>query len=674
MGGLFGGGKSTQVADDQIVGINLQTSAYGGVVPIAYGTTRLTGNVIWMDDLTAIPHTSTQQTGKGGGGGSSITTTTYTYTAAVMLALCEGATTLINRVWRDKDVGALSQWWDGYQTGTVPQTAWSYFASGPHTGQSVGYAGTVSAYAAAVDLGNSATLKNFSFEVSCPLAIPSGTAGYPDANPDQILVDFLTNSFYGAGWASSRIANLTSGASSFKTYCTAAGFFLSPVYTTQAPAADQIKMILDATNSEAVWSDGGAGSMVLKVIPYGDTSITGNSTTYTPNTTPLYNLGLDDFLVSSPDEDPVSVERVSPADAFNCVPVSFNDRALNYDQNIVEDPDPVDVETFGLKKASTVSLPCVAVASIALQISRIKAQRLVYCRNRYRFRLGWRYCLLEPMDLVNLTEPRLGLNLKTVRIREIEESEEGELSVVAEEWPFGVASATLYTSQTGDGTVPNVNADPGNANAPVIFDVPALYRNGIDPEIMIGTSGGSIWGSAEVWVSADGGATYVQAGAVTAPARHGTLSGTMAAGTLQQDTTSTCPVDLSVSKGTLSTVPAQTAVDGTSLCYAGGELFSYQTATLTGANQYTLQTLLSRGLWGTTQASHATSTPFVRVDAALLRVVLPATRLGTALRIKLVSLNIWGGGKQSLGSVPYYSFTPGLLSQPAPTSVSITIT
>ena len=674
---MGGRGHSTSTTEDVLAGIQLQTSSYGGVLPVVYGTNRIPGNLIDYDDFTPIAHTSSQQVGKGGGGGSTVTNTTYTYTAGVILALCEGPVTGINQVWRDKEVGSLSGYGLTFYTGTRPQTAWPTWTS-KHPSKALGYSGTAIVCAAAIDLGSSGAMKNHSFEVIGILATqqdPSATAAY-DAKPSDIIPDMLTNVYYGGGWNSAQIADLVTGAASFTTYCQAMGFVLSPAFTEQKPMNAQLQEVLDATNSEGVWT-AGASSMTLKVVPYGDQPLTANGTTFTPNTTPLYDLGVDDFLVDSPDEDPISVSLTSPQDVKNCVPVEFLNRLNAYNISVLDDPEPVDVAQNGTKKDSPIVLHSITRAAHALQISRIRAQRNVNVRRTYTFRLGWRFILLEPMvDLVTLTEPLLGLDHKICRIKSVdipdEGSEEQGLTVTAEEWPFGTGTATLYTTQTTDGTAPNVNANPGNANTPVIFDVPALYRVGADPEVMIATSGGALWGGCEVWASSDG-TTYALAGQISAPARHGVLTANMAAGSTQQDTTSTCAVDLTVSKGTLQSVAAQVARDGQSLCWCDGEMFTYQNATLTGANAYTLGTLLVRGLWGTAQASHLSGKTFVRVDAALARVVVPAARLGALLYIKLVSVNIWGAGKQSLASVPAYTFTPAAQAVPTPYNVTIAV-
>ena len=62
-------------------------------------------------------------------------------------------------------------------------------------------------------------------------------------------------------------------------------------------------------------------------------------------------------------------------------------------------------------------------------------QRRLYVRNTYKFKLGWKYALLEPMDIVLITDAALGLSGAAVRITQIEEDDNGELTVTAEEIP-----------------------------------------------------------------------------------------------------------------------------------------------------------------------------------------------------------------------------------------------
>ena len=96
--------------------------------------------------------------------------------------------------------------------GTRPQTAWSYLTS-RHSGQDLGYSGVAYVASSAMDLGQSGTLPNLSFEV---LGLLPFGAGVTDSNPRDVITDLLSNPFYGMGTGSYRIQS--SGGSTFYKY------------------------------------------------------------------------------------------------------------------------------------------------------------------------------------------------------------------------------------------------------------------------------------------------------------------------------------------------------------------------------------------------------------------------------------------------------------------------
>ena len=79
--------------------------------------------------------------------------------------------------------------------GSRPQTPWSYLTS-KHPGQDLGYNGIAYVAAPAMDLGESGTLPNLSFEV---LGILPFGGGIPDAEPSAIIADLLAQSVLWTG-------------------------------------------------------------------------------------------------------------------------------------------------------------------------------------------------------------------------------------------------------------------------------------------------------------------------------------------------------------------------------------------------------------------------------------------------------------------------------------------
>ena len=62
-------------------------------------------------------------------------------------------------------------------------------------------------------------------------------------------------------------------------------------------------------------------------------------------------------------------------------------------------------------------------------IAQTILQRELYVRTKFTFKLTWEYCLLDPMDIVTITDSNLGLSNYPVRIIEIEEDDKGLLVV-----------------------------------------------------------------------------------------------------------------------------------------------------------------------------------------------------------------------------------------------------
>jgi hypothetical protein len=111
------------------------------------------------------------------------------------------------------------------------------------------------------------------------------------------------------------------------------------------------------------------------------------------------------------------------------------DSVNGYNQQVLPVWDQGLIDRHGLSSEPAVQAheftnPVSAAISAQLQL-----QRVAYIRNTYKFKLGWRYSLLEPMDIVLLTDAALGLAGAAVRITQIEEDDNGELTVTAEEIP-----------------------------------------------------------------------------------------------------------------------------------------------------------------------------------------------------------------------------------------------
>lgn len=635
------GGKSSTItsAEERILSLQVQRSSQGLTLPVIYGRTRVAGNLIWYGDFTTIEHKTTTQQGGKGGGGVTQEDIKYTYEAAVMLALCEGEINGVGRIWRDKEkFDSLAQLRLTLMRGGDEQPLWTHLAQAKHTDQALNYSGTAYLCSPNYELTKSAQIYQHNFEVIGKLGY---SGNIPDANPRDIIRDLLTNQRYGCGFPVDSIGDTDR----YSNYCRAVGIFLSPAYTEQGEAQRNISELLEQTNSAAVFSQGR-----LKIVPYGDGNYSGNGAAYVADNKALYDLTDDDFIVSGA-EDPVSVERKTNADAFNQVQVEYLDRDNDYNVAIAEVKDQANIEQYGLRPKEAVKMHGICNGKVAQKVAQQLLQRALYVRNEYEFKLGWKYCLLEPMDIVTLTDAGLGLDKTPVRITEIEEDEEGVLSVKAEDYPIGVYTTSEYPTQPSLGYSADYNVSPGNAHAPVIFEAP-LQLTGGEPQIWMATAGGDMWGGAEVWVSTDGD-SYTRVGAVNHKARFGSLTAALPNGAVF-DRTNTLSVEISAGQMTGGT--EQDSRDLLTLCYVDGEFLAYANAELKGVGRYTLGNL-TRGAYGSAIDSHAAGSQFVRVDDTLFRYAVPRNWIGRTVWVKLVSYNVFSGGVQDLASVPAYSYT-----------------
>lgn len=635
------GGKSSTItsAEERILSLQVQRSSQGLTLPVIYGRTRVAGNLIWYGDFTTIEHKTTTRQGGKGGGGVTQEDIKYTYEAAVMLALCEGEISGVGRIWRDKEkFDSLAQLRLTLMRGGDEQPLWTHLAQAKHADQALNYSGTAYLCSPNYELTKSAQIYQHNFEVIGKLGY---SGNIPDANPRDIIRDLLTNQRYGCGFPVDSIGDTDR----YSNYCRAVGIFLSPAYTEQGEAQRNISELLEQTNSAAVFSQGR-----LKIVPYGDGNYSGNGAVYVADNKALYDLTDEDFIVSGA-EDPVNVERKTNADAFNQIQVEYLDRNNDYNVAVAEVKDQANIEQYGLRPKEAVKMHGICNGKVAQKVAQQLLQRALYVRNEYEFKLGWKYCLLEPMDIVTLTDAGLGLDKTPVRITEIEEDEEGVLSVKAEDYPVGVYTTSEYPTQPSLGYSADYNVSPGNAHAPVIFEAP-LQLTGGEPQIWMATAGGDMWGGAEVWVSTDGD-SYTRVGAVNHKARFGSLTAALPNGAVF-DRTNTLSVEISAGQMTGGT--EQDSRDLLTLCYVDGEFLAYANAELKGVGRYTLGNL-TRGAYGSAIDAHAAGSQFVRVDEALFKYAVPRNWIGRTVWVKLVSYNVFSGGIQDLASVPAYSYT-----------------
>ena len=628
MAALFGHAKSSTKPD--YTGLQLQTATATLPIPICWGQSKLAPNVVFYANF----RTQTVKSGGKGGLFSSSTTTGYNYSADVILALCEGPISGVGYVWRDQSTYTLSALGLTLFSGTTPQTAWSYLAA-TYPNEALAYQGTAYVCAANYQLGGAASIGNHNFEIVGILA-GTGVNGI-DADPAQVIYDFLTNAQYGAGFSAASI-NLTTlygsgGDASLQTYCRAMGIAFSPLLSSPEQGSAVLSRWLQLLNCAAVWSGG-----QLKFIPYGDQNIAAgnvtktitapvpipaqlsngtypaptlvvatpanfvadggvvyafsglaltfvgssapssagrygitpagayvfhkgdqgaavtitatiaNATAYAPNLTPVYALTDLDFLDAKGNQDPVQASRADPFSLPTVLRIECLSRDNQYGSTPVEARDQSQIELYGPRAATSVQAREICdELTVAPIVAQTLLQRQLYVRTRFAFKLSWEFCLLDPMDIVTITDANLGLSAYPVRIVSIEEDDKGVLSVTAEELALGVSTPGANPSNGAVSFQPNQGAAASAINTPLIYEPPPAQTNNV-AQVWVGASGGAggvadpNWGGSFVWASVDN-STYSQIGTITQALRQGLLTAPLALGS-GFDTTHTLGVSL----------------------------------------------------------------------------------------------------------------------------------
>ena len=471
-------GRHASQAVTRYAGIQVQTSALGVQIPVGWGTHRSRCNLVDYLDFKSTP----QKAAAAGKGGA--TTTGYNYSASIILAIEEGPIDHITQVWvngkqyafgsngsgvpNTQNTAALAQVGLTLGFGAIGQAPWSYLLS-THADHAIGYSGLCIVYAENYPLDSSASTPNHSFEVvrQTGFAVGGGYTG-PDVDPSLVMTDFFTNTRTGVpSWPTGALdaVSLTTAANSYQKYTLAAGLLPSPLIDQQRSATDFLNELLLATNATVVWSEG-----LLKFIPYGDTALTGNGVTYTPNLTPIYSLDDDDYIVKAAGDAPITIDIQDQSDAYNVVQLEYLDRSNQYNMAIALASDAANVAQYGMRRKDPDTVHCVCTPAVAAIAAQLSLQRTLYVRTQYKVKLGWMFALLEPGDLLELTDAGLGLAAYMVRITQIDEDDkDGTLDVTCEDLLVGVSNTPLYTMQNAAPTVVNQTVDPGGVEANLLL-------------------------------------------------------------------------------------------------------------------------------------------------------------------------------------------------------------
>ena len=491
--------------------------------------------------------------------------------------------------------------------------------------------------------------------------------------------------------------------------CRAYGLIGSLSMNAQSAASDFLKSLYQAANAAPVF----LGNKLYS-IPYAEASTAGNGCQY-PSPTgpgPIANLSDADGDFVGADGCPVRT-TVSRIDLPNVLQMQIIDRSSQYNQITIQQPDAASIALYGVRKDDPVVHNEIQDPTVARSLLGIQARRNQYGGDTWEFTLNARWSLLSPMDLITLTDTLQNLSKIPVRITSYEEQDDGSFKATAEPFIYGMCTPSALPTSSPVSNPLNPNQSAGSVNLPLIFEpTPPLYPTLQGDQIWLVVSSPSpIYGGCQVYVSTDGGLSYVLAGnPIIGNATTGYTTLDWPAAT-DPDSTNDLPVDLTESLGVLSQYSTYAENNFEYPCYVEGEtvgeemngipiaagnplaekmnaaliadidteemggtpilsfgaaafnyeLMSYAVANLTAANKYTLKAtgagnFLRRAIDLAPNntgngVDHALGSRFALLDPSgigILKLPMPLQYIGQTLYFKCLSFNAFGSALQSL--------------------------
>jgi hypothetical protein len=453
--------------------------------------------------------------------------------------------------------------------------------------------------------------------------------------------------------------------------CRANSLMGSLTMDSQRKAVDWLNDIYQAANAAPVWS-----GFSLKSVPWSEVSAVGNGAIYNAPTStgPLVDLIPDDFI-AAPGQPTIKITRRAQVDTENLLQIQHPSRDSDYNDVTTAQPEQSTIAIYGGRKASPKVIRCIQNVAVARPVLGVAVRRQNYLRNTFKFTLQGKWQLLEAMDLVTLTDATIGLDHQPVRLTSVIENETYSLDCEAEEYQYAVNAPQEIQVGQPDPYVPDRNVVPALVNAPVLFE-PVKQLAGfptIDQLWAIVSNADVNYGGCQVYVSTDGGSSYVLFGTITGNGVTGVTTQDWPAAA-DPDTTNTLKLNLSESRGELASYDVADKDNFVYPCWVDGgagsipyELMTYDVANLTGSFLYELDPTngLRRSVYDAPTAGvgvdHPIDSRFAFIGQSttgILKMDVQDSLIGVMLFLKFVAFNQFGAGNQNIADCVAYPFTP----------------
>jgi hypothetical protein len=346
--------------------------------------------------------------------------------------------------------------------------------------------------------------------------------------------------------------------------CRANGLIGSVVLDSQRKAADWLKEFYQCANAAPVWS-----GFKLKSIPYSEVSAVGNATVYIAPTAsgPVATLTESD-LIGDPSKPIITVERMAQVDTGNVRQIEHINRDNEYNVSTVSEPESGGIALYGPRKQAPITLHEIQDSAVARKILSIAVRRFVYLRNSYKFTMHARWIMLEAMDLILVNDSQLGIVNLPVRLTSVKETETFDLECEAEPFYYGVNAPNDLEVTTASPNNQDSGIVPAAVNLPIIFEPPLSMTFGAIELWFVVSDSDPNYGGCVVYVSLDGGNSFQPLGTIQGNATTGDVVSDWPAAA-NPDTTNDLLLDLTESKGALTSYSSTDEIAHTYPCYVG---------------------------------------------------------------------------------------------------------
>lgn len=583
------GGGSRQYEGPRLKDLTVQSSAYGEVIPLVYGTLRLPGNVIWSSGLKESRNEDTQ----GGGKGSpSVTSVTFTYRASFAVALSGRKIEDVRRIWADGKLlrnaaGALAEG-GGIRIykGGEDQDIDPLIEAAEGSDNSNAFRGLSLVVFEDLMLGEYANrIPNLTFEVIA------------DAGGDIALEDIVGDICARAGILDVEASDLDQRVQG---------------YIVPGPVAARtvLEQLADLYQFDMTEQDG-----VLSFRKLTRSSVE--------------TLGLDDF--GQRDGAKTHISRTQELELPREVGLSYLDPARDYQ--------------WGLQRARRLNSPGERIlnSTVQLVLSAAEAKAIAQSgldvawkrRLLITFHLPPRFSDLAPGDVITLP---LKERMVKILLREVEIA---GMMLECQGISYG-EDVPVRDVVADSGTTPVQEVLPLEDSALTLMDMPLIRAESSNVPMVFwaASHADGRWPGAALFVSRDGGDSYQQIDQTAIAGITGTADTILGSSSAAfWDDANDLLVDLDLDTDVLESQTRGAVLNGANLAWVGGEIIQFQTAVQEMDGRYRLSGLL-RGRRGTEHkiSSHAASEKFILLsESSILAASLSPSDIAKSLMFKAVT-------------------------------------